>query len=155
MYNSVKLSKEDQHTHRFIWRWLDVEIEIIHFILLTVTFGDRPGGIIASLALQRTAEMNSKDYPCGAEAIKRNMYVDDLLKSVETIAQAKQLIQEVEVILKNGRCFIKHWLRSGKANQSISVLHDINFLDSKTERVLGMSRISRRHIQIQGEYSND
>ena len=113
MYNNIKLVDEVQHTH-VLWIWLEFQVEATQYILLTVTFGDRPGETIASLALKRTTEMNANKYPYGADAIEYNMYVDDLLKSVETKDQAKRVIQEVEAVLDTGGFSIKHWVVLGK-----------------------------------------
>ena len=44
MYNSFQISEFDIHTHRFIWRDLDVEKIPDHYMLKTVTFGDKPWG---------------------------------------------------------------------------------------------------------------
>lgn len=139
MYNSVRLSKKDQHTHRFLWRWMKTDKGTVQFILLTVTFGDRPGGTIASLALKMTAEMNINEYPVGAYAILRNMYVDDFLKSVETYEQAKRVIKEVDKILEKGGFAMKSWLISGDTSKMTTEMEDINFVDSNSEKVLGMS----------------
>lgn len=54
MYHYVKLCTLDQHTHRFLWRDLDVNRPPDHYVLTSVTFGDRPSGTIAILALRHT-----------------------------------------------------------------------------------------------------
>ena len=42
MYNSVRLSTRDQHTHRFLWRNVDTSVSPDHYTLTCVPFGDRP-----------------------------------------------------------------------------------------------------------------
>lgn len=42
MYNAIKLSTHDQHTHRFVWRNLETHREPDHYVLMAVAFGDRP-----------------------------------------------------------------------------------------------------------------
>jgi hypothetical protein len=49
MYNAVKLSTLDQHTHRFVWRNLETHREPGHYVLMAVAFGDQPSGAIATL----------------------------------------------------------------------------------------------------------
>lgn len=44
IYHTIKLDKEDQHTHRFIWRNFNLSEAPDHYVLTTVTFGDRPSG---------------------------------------------------------------------------------------------------------------
>ena len=76
MYNSVRISEFDMHTHRFLWRELDTNKVPDHYVLKTVTFGDKPGGAIAMLALRKTAQMSLK-YPLATRTIMEDSYVDD------------------------------------------------------------------------------
>ena len=141
MYNTIRLSKLDQHTHRFLWRWLDIQKDPIQYILLTVTFGDRPSGVIATLALRRTAQMMKDRYPLAADVIERHSYVDDLLKSVESIEEAKQVIAEVETVLEQGDFKIKHRVLSGERDTLLPEedSNGGNILNSYSGRVLGLS----------------
>ncbi|KAK4322358.1 hypothetical protein Pmani_006872 [Petrolisthes manimaculis] len=63
MYHFVKLCNIDQHTHRFLWMDLDVNRPPDHYVLTSVTFGDRPSGTIAMLALRHTVEKFGKGDP--------------------------------------------------------------------------------------------
>lgn len=79
MYNSVRISEVDKMTHRFLWRDMNTDKEPDHYCLQTVTFGDRPSGVIAMTALHKTAEMYKDMYPETAAMIINNSYVDDIL----------------------------------------------------------------------------
>ena len=57
MYHAVKLSLMDQHTHRFLWRNLELHRKPDVYVMTSVSFGDRPAGNIAMAALRKTAEM--------------------------------------------------------------------------------------------------
>lgn len=57
MYNSVKMGTLDQHTHRFLWRNMDSNIPPDNYIMIAVTFGDKPSGVIAITALKKTVLM--------------------------------------------------------------------------------------------------
>ena len=148
MYNSIRLSLADQHTHRFVWRWLDENADPIHYILQTVTFGDRHSGVIADLALKKTAELMKDRYPLAAEVISQNSYVDDLLKSVGTVAEAKRVIQEVETVLGCGGFKVKHWVVSGECSTYFNEnsVMDVKVLDSPTEKVLGMHWFPKKDV---------
>ncbi len=50
------------------------------YALTTVTFGDRPGGAIAMIALRKTAQMYN-DCPRVTKLIENDSYVDDLITS--------------------------------------------------------------------------
>ncbi|XP_045130250.1 uncharacterized protein LOC123515574 [Portunus trituberculatus] len=75
MYHSVKINTLDQHTHRFLWRDLTSNRPPDHYVLTSVTFGDRPSGTIAVLALRQTVE---KGDPEVYDMIVNNTYVDSL-----------------------------------------------------------------------------
>ena len=60
MYHTVKTSKLDQHTHRFLWRDMDNTREPDTYIIQRVSFGDKPSGTIATIALRKMAEMMRK-----------------------------------------------------------------------------------------------
>ena len=109
-------------------------------MLLTVTFGDRPSGVIATTALRKTVELRKDTYPKAAEMIERNSYIDDLLKSVESEGEARQLVKDVEAMLATGRFKVKHWIFSCGTQNSWEKeeLKDIKIVEVETERVLGM-----------------
>ncbi|XP_063446979.1 uncharacterized protein LOC134726470 [Mytilus trossulus] len=135
MYNSVNLSLLDQHTHRFVWRDMDSSKLPDHYVLQTVTFGDKPSGAIATIALQMTADMCSHTYPDTAQMINKNSYVDDILVSKETMKEAKNLIQNCDNILHKGGFAIKHWIVSGDSNDE---MEGLNVVRTDEEKILGM-----------------
>ena len=63
MYHSVYLSTLDSHTHRFLWRDLDTTKDPDTYIMTRVSFGDKPAGTIATVALRKTAQEHNQIYP--------------------------------------------------------------------------------------------
>lgn len=67
MYNSIRISEFDQHTHKCVWRDMNVNNPLDHFVnnppdhfvLVIVTFGDQLIGTISMLALRHTTEVLS------------------------------------------------------------------------------------------------
>ena len=47
--------------------------------MTAVCLGDRPGGIIATVALRKTADIAVKQFPREVEIIKNSSYVDDII----------------------------------------------------------------------------
>ncbi|XP_033730738.1 uncharacterized protein LOC117320185 [Pecten maximus] len=131
MYNSVKMSESDQHTHRFLWRDMDQGKEPDHYVMEAVTFGDRPSGAIASMALLKTAELAKELYPEVTQIIKENSYVDDILCSTDSTSAAKNLSEDIDVVLEKGGFKVKHWTLSG---MSTALGNNVN----TQEKVLGM-----------------
>lgn len=105
-----------------------------HFMLTSVTFGDRPSGAIAVMALRYTAEMSGEKFPQVAELIKENTYVDDVIKSVHTFPEALELISDTEAVLREGNFYIKHWTVSGDEHGP----DNMNILNVSNAKVLGL-----------------
>ena len=56
-----------------------------------------------AFALRRTAQNNRKDFSAEAiDAVLRDFYVDDLLKSFKTTNQAVEVTKELQQLLANG-----------------------------------------------------
>ena len=135
MYNCVLLSEVDKMTHRFLWRDMNTDKEPDHYCLQTVTFGDRPSGVIAMTALHNTAEMFKEKYPETTAMIINNSYVDDILHSCENTAEAHEKMTTIEEILKEGGFQIKQWVISGS---HVKTEDSLKIIDTEVEKVLGM-----------------
>lgn len=145
MYNTIKLSEKDQHTHRFVWRNLQMDRMPDHYALTSVTFGDRPSGAISTMALQMTAEMFQTEYPEAAELIIKNSYVDDLLTSVDTVCEAKKIIRNTEMLLGSGGFRVKHWIISGDVDEHFA---GMNVLNADQETILGMCWLPKADVWV-------
>ena len=109
MYHTIKLSDLDQHTHRFLWRNMETERKPDVYVMTSVSFGDKPAGAIASLAMKKTAELQTHVHPRAAKMIIENSYVDDIVDSFENATIARETIQKADSILGAGNFKIKEW----------------------------------------------
>lgn len=134
MYNSVLISEVDKMTHRFLWRDMNANREPDHYCLQTVTFGDRPSGVIAMTALHKTAEMFKDKHPETAAMIIDNSYVDDIIHSCGSKKEALEKIATAEDILSVGGFYMKQWVISGNHDTT----GDSKIIDTDVEKVLGM-----------------
>ena len=115
MYHSVRLKPgTDRHTHRFLWRDMDSTRRPETFMVPRVSFGDRPAGAIAAVALQKTAEMSKEAFPEAADVVLKNTYVDDILDSFEDEEVAKKITREIDELLSIGGFNTKGWVFSWK-----------------------------------------
>ena len=94
MYNAIALSEFDQHVHKFLWRDMTFDKPPDHYIMTSLGFDDKTSGAIAAIALQRTADMYENVFPRASEVVRRNSYVDDLIKSVNNREEASNVIEE-------------------------------------------------------------
>ncbi|XP_068233730.1 uncharacterized protein [Palaemon carinicauda] len=134
MYNCIKLPELEQHVHRFVWRNLQSNRKPDHYVMTCMGFGDRPSGIIAMLALRHTAEFSVKDFPEASRVIMTNSYVDDIIHSVESKAEAFSLIRDIENVLSKGSFKIKRWTITGDNEHS-----DFEVSQNSNERILGFN----------------
>ena len=104
MFHSVKVDPRDQSALRFLW-WEDDDISKPPKVYqLTVhCFGLTSSPSVAGFALRRTADENlAGSTPDAVQAVKRNIYVDDLLKSVPNSQSAVALAHDVISLLEGG-----------------------------------------------------
>ena len=96
MYHTVKTKTIDQHTHRFLWRDINIKRPPDTYVIQRVSFGNKPSGTIATVALRKTAEMGQDKYPKAAKVIEENTYMDNVIESVTDKEQAENLTQDIE-----------------------------------------------------------
>ena len=116
-----------------MWRDLDSNRPPDHYVLTTVTFGDRPSGTIATLALRHTVEKFGGECPKVRDMFIHNAYVDDILYSTDSVEDAFNLIQDTEEILTLGSFRVKHWIVSGHYENC-----NVNVIESDYEKILGL-----------------
>ena len=69
------------------------------YVIQRVSFGDKPSGTIATVALRKTAEMGADKYPKASQVIKENTYMDDIIESVPTKEKATKHAKDIEPYL--------------------------------------------------------
>ena len=138
MYHSVKTTPTEQNTHRFLWRDMDTRREPDTYVIQRVSFGDKPSGTIATVALRKTVEMGQEQYPEAAKIIKDNTYVDDIIESVRDDRKARDITRDIEKLIDNRGFKVKGWIISGDPdNRDEMVIPDDKH--AATEKVLGVS----------------
>ena len=104
MFYQVTVPKRDRDLLRFLW-WKDGDrSQPVEVWRMTVhPFGLRSSPSCANYALRRTVQDFGSEFPDEAcQTIRQNMYVDDCLKSVKTVPEATQLIEEVKELCIRG-----------------------------------------------------
>ena len=100
MFHQVKVRREDCDALRFLWWNGDVEGPAVTFKTLMHIFGAKSSPCCANKALLQTANDNESKY--GKDVVRRNFYVDDLLKSSTTIEKATDLALKLIDLLAQG-----------------------------------------------------
>ena len=64
---------------------------------------------MAQIALRKTAAEGENHSPSAAKTLEENSYMDDILDSVQTVSEARQLTTEIDEVLAKGGFRIKEW----------------------------------------------
>ena len=144
MYHQVHLTEEDSDAVRFIWKEdfnqrPEVLKMLVHFL------GAKDSPCIASFALKKTALDNKEDFQtCTVEAVLRDFYMDDLIKSCKLESEATTLASELKEMLSRGGFNLRKFnsnseevLRSLKASPN-ELFDDISFNHKEIDRTLGI-----------------
>ena len=104
MFFQVRVRKEDQSFLRFLW-WPDGDLqkEAEEYCMTVHLFGAVSSPACANYALKRTADDIEDEY--GSEAantLRRNFYVDDVLKSASTEDETIKLASDTKAVCQNG-----------------------------------------------------
>ena len=146
MFHQVKVPSQDSDSLRFMWSENQSYIgppEIYEMTVHIFEAADSPS--IANYALQRTASDNREYFTEAAiKTVERDFYVDDLLKSVDTVAEAVKLSGELRNILKCGGFCLHKWMSNSKeVLQSVDENRDVGVFELELDncpiqRTLGM-----------------
>ena len=104
MFHQVFVSPEDRSALCYLW-WPDGDLtkDPKTFQMMVHIFGATSSPSICGYALRRTASNNSEGFSSETvDAVKRDFYVDDLLKSFDTTSQAVEITKELQELLAKG-----------------------------------------------------
>ena len=76
-YFSLLTGEVEKHVRRVVWRYGKRDEKWRIFAFRTVSFGDRPAGVILEVAIKKTAELFWTIDPEAAHKILNDRYVDD------------------------------------------------------------------------------
>jgi hypothetical protein len=76
----------------------------------------RPSGQQCQVSLEKLADHHTDKRECllGAEALKRNTYVDDIINSEDSIEDCERVAADIEKILARGSMGVKAFSYSGR-----------------------------------------
>ena len=129
MYHNIYTGETEGHVRRMLWRDFDVDRPPDTYVFQRVTFGDRPAGCIAVVALQQTADMFSAISPMAAKILKHDSYMDDIVSGSDSLEGAFELIEDIKAIAARGGFNFKDFVVSGNSQQpQDSLAKDVSVL---------------------------
>ncbi|XP_062556957.1 uncharacterized protein LOC134221791 [Armigeres subalbatus] len=142
MFHQVRIREQDRPCQRFFWR--DEDGEIATFEMCVMTFGACCSPSSALYVKNRNAERFIGSHPGAVDIIIKRHYVDDMLISVESEAEAIQLAEDVKFVHSKGGFEIRNWVSNAPVVLSALGEGDIKTknldlsAEASTEKVLGM-----------------
>ncbi len=122
MFYQVKVPPE-QHDHlRFLW-WPEGDLQkyLQEYRMAVHVFGAISSPSVANFVLKKTADLAENKYGLlVANTLRRNLYVDDCLKSVKDVETAQQLVRDLVAASKDGGFHLTKFTSNSK-----EVLHSI------------------------------
>ena len=149
MFHQVRAKQADSEKMRFLW-WKDGQTENPpeEYQMLVHIFGAKSSPSCAGYSLRRTAEDNSSKFDKETiDAVDRNFYVDDLLKSVSSDNIAMRLMNQLRELLGLGGFKLTKWMSNSKGvlqntppSEKAPTLINLDLDDTDhIERALGVS----------------
>ena len=142
MFHQVRVEGCDQNALRFLWfQNGDMSKPVTEYKMTVHLFGAKSSPSVCCHALRLTAE-SQKDScsPATYNAIQQNFYMDDLLKSVDCVDEASQLVKELTSTLQRGGFHLTKWTSSVP-----QILYDI----PQDERSDGMKELDCEHLPVE------
>lgn len=141
MYRQVLIDENQRKLQRILWR--DHKHDPIKtYELQTVTYGTASAAYLAIRCMHQLAIENTTNAPLEAKKIMKDFYVDDLLTGASTIAEARQIKENLGKILKSGGFELRKWcsndpkiIDQAEENDSFSV---ISFDKHDSMKTLGL-----------------
>ncbi len=116
MFHQFRVPKTDQDALRFLWWGDGFENPPVTFQMTQHICGAADSPCVCIYGLHQCAEDNSSDFPQSVtQTVKRNFYVDDLLKAVPSEPEAVSLAISLIDLLSRGGLRLTKFLSNSKA----------------------------------------
>ena len=112
MYMQVSVRPEDRKFLRFLWGKDEAQM----YDYMRHVFGAKCSPTCANYALQKCASDQKEYYPAVHRIIHENFYMDDLFLSVDTIDEAKSVINDLRNALRHGGFNLSKWVSTNTYN---------------------------------------
>ena len=114
MYRAVALPESDRDMHRFVWRTSPND-HLKDYRMTRVTFGVSSSAFIANMCIKQNAIDHASQFPQAAEAVHSSFYVDDGLTGADSVEQAIELHNQLQMLFDAGGFLLRKWNSSETA----------------------------------------
>ena len=109
MFSQVVLAEKDRKYHRLLWRDLDPTKPVDVYEAVRLTFGDKASPYRPQFVLRSHALDLKESYPAAAMVLLRDMYMDDILHSEETVEDAVLVREDLTKVLGGAGFRAQKW----------------------------------------------
>ncbi|KRX84033.1 hypothetical protein T06_16712 [Trichinella sp. T6] len=119
MFLQIGLKEKDRDVTRFLWK--DLSKDKLHVYRFNrVCFRLTCSPFLAMAVIRHHAELKKEVHPEAARIVENNIYIDDVLLSVENQKAARRMIKDLNNLMESGGFQLAKW-----ASNDNSVLSDI------------------------------
>lgn len=108
MYRQIKINPNQTFLQNIIWRETPNE-PLKSIELSTVTYGTKSAPYLATRVLKEVALQNASKYPCAADALLNQCYVDDILTGCNKYSELECLYSELNGLLNSSGFKLHKW----------------------------------------------
>jgi hypothetical protein len=115
-YNGTKLHPDHLKYQKYLWRDnLEPKDPVKVMYVCTLIYGVKPSGQQCQVSLEKLAGDFRQKGICldGAEILEKDVYVDDILTSTDSMQDSIAIAQDIETILARGSMGVKAFTYSG------------------------------------------
>ncbi len=142
---SIKLHPEQQNFFRFLW--VTPTNHIITYKFTSLIFGSAASPWVSSTVLWKVLEKFEEEEPDLVERIRRSIWVDDILLSVESIKEGQEVVRRMQAIFQTASFHLAKFVATDK-----EILKDVE--DDK--RLFPEEEEARPSVEALGvEWTND
>ena len=120
-YNGIKLLPQYYKFHRYLWKdQMKEDSELTTWVLLTLIYGVKSAGqqtIAGFLKLADHCESTHPEHVTGADTLRNNTYMDDIMRSEDTAEECRSTAASVAFTLALGSMAVKCFTYSGESPQ--------------------------------------
>ncbi|XP_055633313.1 uncharacterized protein LOC129773693 [Toxorhynchites rutilus septentrionalis] len=119
MYRQIRINPNQTRLQRIFWRsHQDDPLRILE--LTTVTYGTAAAPFLATRCLMQLCEDENDSFPLGAQIVRQDCYVDDVISGANSINEALVTRNQIRGLLMKGGFPVHKW-----SSNSAEILNDI------------------------------
>ncbi|KRX18442.1 hypothetical protein T07_13209, partial [Trichinella nelsoni] len=138
MFLQIGLHERDRDVTRFLWRKLESQETPRIFRFRRVCFGLTCSPFLAMSVTRHHALNHLQGFPLGANQVLENMYVDDIVFSVDEDEEARETVRQLVSLMEKGGFHLTKWVSNLGTVLADVPSEDILGKNTSTSKILGI-----------------